>query len=201
MNISSSKEKTKRLAVMAMLTAMVVVLQIVGSYVKFGRFSITPALIPIVVGGILLGPKHGTALGGIFGIIVFIFCVSGVDAGGNMLFLQNPFLTAFVCVVKGAAAGLAPALIYKALNKKNFHLAVLLASAAAPIVNTGLFIAGLSSFFYDTMVAWAGGSDILFYVITGLVGINFIIEFAVNVALSAAVAAIVRAFSSSSKSR
>ena len=41
-----ASEKTRRLTGLALLTAIVVVLQIVASFIKFGPFSITLALAP-----------------------------------------------------------------------------------------------------------------------------------------------------------
>ena len=75
-------------------------------------------------------------------------------------------------------------LIYKALHKKNRFLAVILAAIASPIVNTGIFILGMMIFFKDTLAAWAGGSDILYYIIFVMTGVNFLIEVATNMVLS-----------------
>lgn len=61
------------------------------------------------------------------------------------------------------------------------------------MVNTGLFLLGLSTCFYPILVEWAGGQEILYYVVFGLVGINFVIEFALNAILSPTVTAIVNA--------
>ena len=36
-------------------------------------------------------------------------------------------------------------------------------------------------FFKDILASWAGGTDIVTYVLVGLVGINFIIELVINV--------------------
>lgn len=193
MNKTTSYEKTYRLTLTAILTALVVVLQVISAYVKFGPFSITLTLIPIVVGGILLGPKHGAALGALFGVIVYIFCVAGTDPGGNALFLINPYLTALVCLIKGAAAGFVSALVYKALNKVNFAVAVILAAVVAPIVNTGLFIVGMLLFFRETLTAWAGDTATLVYIFTGLTGFNFLVEFGVNLVFAPAISTVIRA--------
>ncbi len=193
MSISKSYEKTYRMTLTAILTALVVVLQVISSYVKFGPFTITLTLIPIVVGAILLGPVHGASLGALFGLIVFIFCITGTDPGGNVLFTVNPFLTGLVCILKGAAAGFASGLVYKALNKVNFPLAVILAAVVAPIVNTGLFIIGMLLFFGETLTAWAAGTATLTYIFTGLVGINFLVEFGVNLVFSPAISTVIRA--------
>ena len=65
-----------------------------------------------------------------------------------------------------------------------------IASILAPLCNTGVFIIGMLAFFRPTLSAWAGGSDILVYTLTGLIGVNFLIEFLVAVVLTPALAAI-----------
>ncbi len=194
----SSKKKTLKMVELAMLTALVIVLQIFGGFIKFGPFSLSLVLIPVVIGSIVLGFKSGAILGFIFGFVVVIQCAMGIDAGGFILWGINPILTALICVVKGTAAGLVPGLIYSAFNKKGTnngrHIAgAVLAAVSAPVVNTGLFICGLSAFFNSTLVEWAGGTDIMLYIITGLVGINFVIELCINIVVSPAIATIVRA--------
>ena len=51
----------------------------------------------------------------------------------------------------------------------------------APIVNTGLFVLSLLVFFKDILNSWSGGTDLTLYIITGLVGVNFLVEFTINV--------------------
>ena len=65
-----------------------------------------------------------------------------------------------------------------------------IASMVAPVANTGIFVIGMLLFFRPVLQAWGGGSNVFVYVITGLVGLNFLVEFFVSVALSPAVAAI-----------
>jgi len=186
---------------MAMLLALVIVLQLLGGAIKvpFLPFSFSLVLVPIVIGSIVLGCYHGAVLGAAFGIVVVIQCVTGIDAGGFILWGINPILTALICIVKGAAAGFVPGIIYKALtknsndNKKKEIVAAVLAAASAPIINTGLFLIGLSLFFYDTLVAWAGGTQVLAYVFTGLVGINFIVELIINIVLAPVISSVVKA--------
>ena len=49
------KTNTKKIAGVGLLTAIVVVLQLLGSFIRFGPFSISLVLIPIVVGASLYG--------------------------------------------------------------------------------------------------------------------------------------------------
>ena len=59
---------TETMVLGAILTALVVVLQLLGSFVKLGMFSISLVLIPIVIGASVGGAKLGAWLGGVFGI-------------------------------------------------------------------------------------------------------------------------------------
>ena len=44
-----------------------------------------------------------------------------------------------------------------------------------------------------SLVAWAAGADLVYYVFVTLTGVNFLVEFGVNAVLSAAIARIVKA--------
>ena len=100
-NFHESKRKDRRLTGLALLTAIIVVLQIVASFIKFGPFSITLALAPIIIGAALFGKGAGAWLGGVFGVVVLLACVMGWDVGGNILFTANPLLTA-ICALSRA---------------------------------------------------------------------------------------------------
>ena len=115
--MSNSTEKTRRLVGLSIFTALVIVLQLVATFVKIGAFPVTLTLVPIVVGAALYGPKAGAWLGFVFGVVVLIACITNADATGGLLWNLNPFMTALLCIVKGAAAGWVAALVYKALEK------------------------------------------------------------------------------------
>ena len=192
----NTNQKILRMVELAMLLALVIVLQMFGGFFKIGPFALSLVLIPIVVGSIVVGPVGGAILGAAFGLVVVIQCATGVDAGGNILWSINPFLTALICLVKGTAAGLIPGLIYRLITKLNSSVGVsvcaaVVASISAPIINTGLFLIGLSTFFHSTLIAWAGGTNVMVYISTGLGGVNFLIEFAVNLLVSPAISTVV----------
>ena len=188
-----ASEKTRRLTGLALLTAIIIVLQVVASFVKFGPFSITLALAPIIIGAALYGASAGAWLGGVFGVVVFIACVAGWDVGGNILFTANPFLTAVLCVVKGALAGLVAGVAYRAIDLRSPMAASITAGILCPVVNTGIFCIGLTLFFHETLVAWAGGTDLVYYIIFGLTGVNFLLELAINLVLSTVIVRVVGA--------
>lgn len=188
--MTNSKAKTLKMVQVAFMAALVVVLQLLSAATAgLLPVNITLTLLPIVIGGMLLGPAYGTALGLIFGIIVLVMCVTGMDAGGFILFQANPFLCSLLCLVKGGLAGWAPGfLFHKAgafMDKSDGHYfgVTILGSALCPIFNTGIFCLGMILFFQDTLTAWAGGTNTITYILTGLAGVNFVIEFLINIIL------------------
>lgn len=171
----------RRLTYLAMLTALVVVLQFAGSFIRFGTFSISLVLVPIVVGAAICGSLSGAWLGLIFGIIVLV-------SGDAAAFLTiNPFGTVLTVIVKGTLAGLASGLVYKFLEKKNKYVAVFSSAIVCPIVNTGIFLLGCLVFFMDTISEWAaaaGFANAGSYMILGLAGGNFLFELLFNICLA-----------------
>ena len=141
-------QKINRMVGIAVLAALVVVLQLLSSVIKIGTVSITLTLIPIVVGAAFYGPGAGAILGTVFGLVVYINSATGADYGGNMVFLANPFLCAVVCIGKGTLSGWCAGLVYRLVARKDAALgrnavAVLLAAITAPVVNTGVFLLGM----------------------------------------------------------
>ena len=172
---------TRTLTGVAIFTAIVVVLQFVSAAVRFGPFSITLALIPIVVGAALYGPWAGAWLGFTFGMVVLL---SG-DAAPFMV--VNPLGTILTVLLKGAGAGFLSGLVYKLLAKKNEWLGAILGAVAAPIANTGIFLLGCLLFFLPTITEWgtaAGFANVGQYMIFGLVGANFLVEMLTILVLS-----------------
>ena len=197
--LKSQKQKTLELVQLSMLAALVVVLQILSALIPpiGGMVSITLTLIPVVIGAILFGKMGGAILGFTFGVIVMINCITALDPGGNILWNTNPFLTAFLCLLKGTLAGFVPAVVYSAVTsnktvsttRKIFSTA--LAAMLAPIVNTSTFVIGMLLFFKDTLTTWADGKPIMLYILLGLAGLNFLIEFIINIILTPAIIRIV----------
>lgn len=173
------KLNTKSLTLLALMTALVVLVQIISANVKFGPFSITLAHIPIVIGAALLGPIAGAWLGMTMGITVLL-------SGDAAAFLTVNFAaTVFVVLLKGLLAGLAAGLIYKLLSKKNDTVAIFSAAFTCPIVNTAVFFIGSLLFFLPTIATWAGeGTSAISFIIVGLIGWNFVVEMATALVLT-----------------
>lgn len=174
--------KTKNMVGVALFTAIVVVLQMLGGGIKVGgMFSISLVLIPIVVGSAVYGWQAGAWLGFAFGVAVLM---SG-DAAG-FLAVDIP-ATVLVVLVKGTACGLVAGLAYKLLEQRGKSYAVYTAAIACPVVNTGVFLLGCQFFFLETIAQWGsslGFENVYAYMFFGLAGINFLIEVAVNIILA-----------------
>lgn len=179
--------KTFTIVGLGLLTAITIVLQAFAVGIRFGVFNITLSLVPIVVGAALFGWKAGAWLGFVFGVTVLL-----TDAGA-FLAINIPG-TIITCILKGALAGLAAGVVYRAVSKKNNVAAVIAAGVVSPIVNTGLFLLGCVVFFFNDIAAWgaAEGKDVVTYMLTAFVGINFPVELVINLALSSAIVLIVK---------
>lgn len=171
----------KRITGLAVLLALVIVLQMLGGYFKIGATSLSFVLVPIVLCGILYGPIAAGILGFVFGFIVLMYGVTGADVFTMILFNDHPIYTSLLCLVKGTAAGVVSGLLYKWISKKHDYAGVFAASIAAPVVNTGLFIAGAWLFLRDTLAAnFVDGTSVIYFLVIGCAGINFLVELAIN---------------------
>lgn len=186
-------KQTKKMVGIALLMAMVVVMQFIGGMIPpIGGFTISLVLIPIVVGAAVYGPGAGAILGAAFGAIVFINCVTGADPGGAMVFQANPVLCFLVVMGKGTLAGLAAGLVYRLFARRDRYIAMLAAAIVCPLVNTGTFIACMLLFFNDVLTAWADGTSLVSYMLTGLVLANFVPELLINATFSPAAVQLTR---------
>lgn len=181
--------KTKTIVGTGILTAVVVVLQLLGSFIKFGTFSVSLVLIPIIVGAALYGIGSGVWLGAAFGVTVLL-------SGDAAPFLAvNPYGTVLTVILKGALAGLVAGAVYKLLEKKSVFGATLCAGITAPVVNTGVFLIGCLLFFMPTVSEWAAAAGIESagkFMIVGLVGLNFVFELAINLVLSSVIVKLIQ---------
>ncbi len=183
------KQQTQTVAVGAVLTALVILLQFLGSVIHFGPFSVSLVLLPIVIGAALCGTEVAAWLGFVFGVIVLL---SGDAAPFMSISVVGTVLTV---LVKGTACGLVSGIVYKALRGFNSVVAVMAAAIICPIVNTGIFLLGCWAFFLQDISAWgaaAGHSSVVSYMFLGLAGGNFLFELIVNLALGPTVVTLLK---------
>lgn len=118
----------RTIAGLGVLTAMVVVLQLLSNYVQFGPVSITLSLFPIAVGAMLFGPFGGLFLGLVNGVLVLT-----APSTISFFFAYSPVGTIVVCLLKTGLAGFVAGLIFK-LYKKNINVELISAIVLLPLI-------------------------------------------------------------------
>lgn len=180
-NSKDRKQQTQTLVFGAILTALIIVLQLLGSFIRFGMFSISLVLVPIIIGAAMCGTKIGTWLGFMFGVAVL---VSGDAASFLAIDVAGTIITV---LLKGALCGLAAGLTYNLLKNRNQYLAVMASAVVCPVVNTGVFLLGCVLFFFEAVTEWGmslGFTNTVEYMFLGLAGGNFIFELIINIILT-----------------
>ena len=178
----TNREKIGKLVGMAVLLAILIVLQLIGNFIHIGPTSISLVLIPIALGAMLFGPVYGGFLGLVFGAIVLIGGITGTDPFTHILLQESPVGTIIICVVKSTAAGVVAGIAFKLISKFNNLVASFVAAALVPIINTGLFILGGLTLVGPALMKnfVAEGTTLIYFLVIGCAGLNFIAEFAVN---------------------
>ena len=169
----------KQITGIAVLLALVIVLQAVLGSINIGPVTLNFSLIPIVLGGILFGSVAGAILGFACGVIVLIQVMMGGNPFYTLIWTNDPVVTTLTCIIKSTVAGYLGGLFYKLFAKKQPIVAVFVASAIVPIVNTLLFIVGCL-FMVNSVYGMAGTQNVLVFILVGLVTFNFFVELAIN---------------------
>lgn len=179
---NTSKDFYRKLTLGGLLTALVILLQVMGSFIRFGPFSVSLVLIPIVIGAATCGSYIGAWLGFVFGLAVLL---SGDATAFLVISVPGTILTV---LAKGILCGLLAGVTYRLLAKWNTYVGVFAAAIVCPLVNTGVFLIGCRLFFWDTLITWAAdtpfGNNMMAYLFGGVVGFNFLFELGANILLS-----------------
>lgn len=178
-----NKERIQTITGLSILIGLAIALSFMSNYVKFGPVEINLGLIVIVIAACIYGPIGGAVIGFVNGVIM-------IFAPGTLTVFMpyNPLVTILLCITKTTVAGIVSGLIFKLLSKKKDFLASVLSSIVVPIVNTGIFIIGATLFFLN-IEFWQGSFTKM---ITSILTINFLIEFASIVILSPVIYRIIK---------
>lgn len=181
----------KRITGMAVLLALVIVLQAFGGTISIGVVQLNFTLIPIVLGAILYGPIVGALLGFACGVVVLVQVIMGGSPFYTIIWTNTPVWAALTCIVKTTAAGLLAGFVYGWIAKKNALVATFVSAGIVPVVNTGLFIVGClcmndSITIFQGMLPDFAGINMFVFILVGLVTFNFFIEFALNLLVAPA---------------
>ena len=184
---------TRSMVELSLMSAIIIVMSMTPlGYLKTPFLSITLLTIPVAVGSIILGPKGGAFLGGIFGATSFAQALSG--AGMTAILLHtNPLGVLFLCFVPRILEGFLCGLIFAVLKRTKLKKAAYyIAGVSCPVLNTVLFMGTVVALFYQTdyiqtLVNSLGAKNPLGFIVA-LVGLQGVIEAALCGVLSGTVA-------------
>ena len=138
-NISSKVRETALTAVLAAIILLMAFTPL--GYLRIGPMSITLLVIPVVIGGITLGPVRGGLLGAVFGATSLAQCFMG-DISGAAMFAANAAGTVIACFVPRILIGVVAGVLFPFLMKtaRNGAAAFIGTAVAGTLTNSILFI-------------------------------------------------------------
>lgn len=109
----------RNIAYLAVLTALLIVLQLFASAIPMFGVTLNFSLIPIVLGGIFFGVWGGGLLGLISGLLTFLVtAVMGREPSTAFFFQASPVILTITCIGKTTIAGLVAGLLYRIIAKR-----------------------------------------------------------------------------------
>lgn len=190
--MSNTSSKVRETALTAVLAAIVLLMAFTPlGYLRIGLVSITFLVIPVVIGGMTLGPVRGGFLGAVFGATSFAQCFMG-DPFGAALVALSPLATAIACFVPRILIGVVAGVLFPVLQKltKNSAVSFIGTAVAGTLTNTILFVGMVVGFFQSS---YFGGSP-FWTIFVSFFTFNVALELAVGIVVSAALSAVLNRF-------
>ena len=175
-----AKESTRQLVLLSMFAAIILLLAFTPiGFIQLGFIKATIIHIPVIIGSIMLGPKRGAVLGGVFGLVSLIsntltpvissfafspaIPVPGTGSGSPIALV--------ICFVPRILVGVVPWFVYNLLRKviKKDHniVALTVAGIVGSMTNTLLVMHLIYFIFKD---AYAVVRDVPVQAIYGVIG-------------------------------
>jgi len=164
------KEKLVRLVMCALFSALIVVMTFTPylGYISVGPIEITTLHIIAIFGALVLGPKYGAIVGGVWGLTCIVRAIQMGFA---------PFANPLVSLVPRILVAVVAGLVFLGLSKTKCPKAISLgiATLAGTLTNTVLVISALTLFGSFESLLGAAASAIETIILT-LIGTNGLIE-------------------------
>ncbi len=188
--MKSKKANTFRLALMALFTAIIVIMDFTPiGYIATPFFSITLMTLPVAIGAVCIGLGGGIYLSVLFALTSFLMCFNigfMPDKTAPLMFSASPVGTLITCFIPRILAGVITALVFKLFERKGNTsvLAFSVSCALMPLFNTVLFLTSYFICFRNTLLA---GVEIKALITTAFL-INGLVEIALTVIVGSVVA-------------
>lgn len=187
----------KNVALLGILIALVIVLQLFASAIPMFGITLNFSLIPIALAGILMGWIGGAIVGFSCGLVVFItMAVLGQEPSTAFLFQTNPIILTVMCIGKTTVAGIVSGLLFKIIEKRNSVVAVGVSSIIIPIVNTAVYMIGIvlmKNSAAEFMGLTSSSAGLVFSVVFGLIWLNFVLEMVINIIFTPIIYRVIKA--------
>ncbi len=177
------------LAIMAVLTALIFVLQFVT--VPLGAITVTLSMVPVAIAAISLGPVLGMCAGAVWGLASLMKALIGASGMTSILFNMNPFLTIIICFIPRMLDGYLLGWIFKLCRKfSNTLISGVITGFFAAFLNTVFFMSAIVLLFGNTeyIQNMMGGQNVIVF-ICGIIAANAIFEMIVSAVVTGPVAA------------
>ncbi|WP_178196084.1 ECF transporter S component [Ligilactobacillus sp. Marseille-Q7487] len=142
-------QRIYRLVTLALFGAVIIVQNFVPllGYIPFGPLNITIIHVTVIIAAIVLGPKDGAIVGGIWGTITFVRAFVWPTSPLATIVFVNPLVSILPRILIGVVAGL----VFKELTKhfKNKTLAIGTAAVLGSMVNTLLVLGQIYLFYHN----------------------------------------------------
>lgn len=201
---SQRSKQVQGMAILAMFTGIIFLLTFTPlGLIDLPVIKATILHVPVIIGSILLGPKKGAFLGGMFGLSSMI---KNTLVPGLSSFVFSPFIPVpgldrgspwalFICFVPRILVGVTPWLVYtliKTLFRKSNAgiqtVGMVIAGIVGALTNTALVMGSIGVLFADAYAAAQGISvDALMGFILSIVAANGIPEAIVAAVVTPAV--------------
>lgn len=180
----------KGIAQTAFFSALIILMAFTPflGYIPLGFTRATIIHIPVIIGSILLGPKKGALLGGIFGLTSFINNTTSPTVTSfvftpfyNLGEFSGGFGSLIICFLPRILTGVVPYFVYKGIQKHSkaavSSMGLILAGLSGALTNT-LLVMNLIFFFFRDAYAAANGvaSGAVYTFILSVIGINGVPE-------------------------
>lgn len=185
-----NKKEIQAMVLTALFSAIIIIMAYTPlGYIPLGVINATIIQIPVIIGSLFCGPKHGAFLGFLFGFTSFLkntitpatlsaFVFSPVLAA-NMFGIKGVLYSAFICFVPRILVGVLPYFIYKWMMKLSKWNAVnfTVAGVIGAFTNTFLVMGSIYVLYKDAY-ATAQGIDpsAVLALIGGVISFNGVIE-------------------------
>ncbi len=186
----NTQNKVKQLSLMGLFTAIIFVLAFTPfGYIQLPFIKATIIHIPVIIGSILLGARHGSVLGFLFGLTSLI---NNTITPTISSFVFSPFilipttgsgspLALIICFIPRILVGILPAIAYRGIKKLcggRFEVISLAISGVIGSLTNTLLVMSLIFFLFKDAYASVKNvaSDAVYTVILSIIAVNGIPE-------------------------